>query len=96
MKIRLYRGPADGKVMEGNFGYHILVDGPKKMTREQQYQYRERMMNSAGFNTTNGGLLRMWPDRPLIRAEYQRTQFRHPDGSIFYEWTGYSKPYGPQ
>lgn len=97
MKIRLYRGPFDGKVLNGNFAIHAIVTGDKKLTREQQYEWRAKMIDSNNFmSMTNGGKFNMLPSRPQVRAEYSQTRFQHPDGSVFYEWTGYSTPYGPQ
>lgn len=100
MKVRLYRGPFDGKVLYGQTGgYHILVTDKKKMSRKQLMDYRMRVMDNMtyiGTDPKNTSAYYMAPAHPMVTAEYARTQFVHPDGSVFYEWTGYSKPYGPQ
>jgi hypothetical protein len=89
VKIRLYRGPHDGKVLNGYFGNTEFIDGPRKMTREQKYEWRGYQID----NSMYGSPELTWP---MIRAEYRRTNCQHPDGSVFYEWTGLSRPYGPQ
>lgn len=88
MKIRLYRGPHDGKVIEGYFGNSTIIDGPKKMTRKQRYEFERDAINSHYWRDNT---MTMAPQYPQVRAEYVRTHFQHPDGSIFYEWTGKSK-----
>jgi len=90
VKIRLYRGPHDGKVIGGQSGaYHIMWTDKKKMSRKQRHEWLATRWQPVadGFS--------MAPMHPMVTAEYQRTKYQHPDGSIFYEWTGYSRPYGP-
>ena len=97
IKIRLYRGPFDGKVLKDQpSNYHLMVVDKKRMSRKQQWEYRKRVADNWHFagNTLDGGSL--FISAPYIQAEYARTRFEHPDGSVFYEWTGYSQPYGPQ
>lgn len=97
MKIRLYRGPLDGKVLEGNYGYNEIILGLKKLTREQKYEWRAKLLNNYSYvGTVQGGGSLSMTQAPMVQAEYQQTRLHHPDGSVFYEWTGYSKPYGPQ
>lgn len=92
MKIRLYRGPFDGRVIkEGFHGNTTLITGMKKLSREKQFEFRQQKMDSQNYYMT-GNL----QPAPMVQAEYIKTQFIHPDGSVFYEWTGRSRDYGPQ
>lgn len=89
MKIRLYRGPFNGKVFDSPDAgkKEILISGIKPMTRRQRYDWdREYMKNIATFPATV-------PRYPRVTAAYAicldsaMEPLRHPDGSIFYEWT---------
>lgn len=91
-KIRLYKGPLSGKVMEhANAGANeLVVRDKKRLTRAQRYDMlRDRNLNYHGQ-----------PVRyPMVEARY-RLVFRavqhgggladavctHPDGSLFYEY----------
>lgn len=79
MKIRLYRGPFDGKVMEWDGGRDVMLAGPKKMTRKQRYAQFAKATTHDNLMFTH------------VTARYVRTTFVHPDGSVFYEW---DKPRG--
>ena len=117
-KVRLYRGPFDGKVIIDSVGFRdtFMHIGPKKMTRKQQNEWRmsedyQRALFWQDIGMTRqGGKVRMAPSPvPLVRAEYRKKLVTtmangsvfvdvvcmHPDGSIFYEWTGFSQPVGP-
>ena len=75
MKIRLYRGPADGKVFHIDYpGNSVAITVPKKMSHKQRWEF-----------VTNQPLYSHEP-YPMIKSYYVRTNFRHPDGSVFYEW----------
>lgn len=110
MKVRLYKGPFSGKVMESKEAGQniILIRGDKKMSRIARYEaeYEWHRSGNAIFGTR-------WQP-PLVEAEYrichgpsglpthpvnyslshvtsgQSSQIvmMHPDGSLFYEWTG--------
>lgn len=96
MKIRLWRGPLDGKILEGNYGEIAIVSGPKKMSRKQMYEWRAKNNWS---QVTPDAYMR--PFRPMVRCEYRRVRVTttdmkngsvvfhdipciHPDGSLFY------------
>ena len=97
-KIRLYRGPFNGKVMEhpSAGANEITIRGPKPMTRKQRYEWEREwymngpfdyIMNAQGQFKSNS--LRAFPQ---VTANYKicigpgHFPLRHPDGSIFYEW----------
>lgn len=80
MKVRLYRGPFDGKVVEHRGG-PLIMQGTKKMTRKQQHEW---LSSAPPFSAP-----------PYVRAIYQPVYLSingvtmpatHPDGSVFYEW----------
>lgn len=92
MKIRLYRGPLNGKVMEGSFNSEAIILGPKKMSREALWKYQSNMQPSD-------------PRHPMVRCLYRKVVVSgithsavgdgmvfsdiacmHPDGSYFYEY----------
>lgn len=97
MKIRLYRGPFDGKVFDHPRGGDnvITIIGPKPMTRKQRYEWEREQYQSQNF------VFGMPARVPEVRENYEiciRTVnntrggyseivLTHPDGSIFYEWT---------
>jgi hypothetical protein len=85
-KVRLYKGPFSGQVRTAPSVSDALVfQGPKRMTRRQRYEW---MVNH--YSTHSG------PEPfPMVRARYRvaldpytKTPLRHPDGSIFMEFTG--------
>jgi hypothetical protein len=81
MKVRLYRGPFDGKVMNQPAGTSLYIAGPKKMSRKQKYEWMRDQQNYSYL-----GQIRPYP---MVEAEYRLVHgCRHPDGSYFYEWTG--------
>lgn len=99
MKVRLYRGPFDGKVMEHTAAgaNEIRIVGPKRMSRKQRYEWeREQYMNRPYdyFVLDKSG--RVTPSQrngfPHVVVNYKicigpgHVPMRHPDGSIFYEW----------
>lgn len=102
MKARLVKGPFAGRVIKWNGSPTLIMAGPKKMTRKQQWDLHINQINSGYY----GGPLRS----PQVEAEY-RIAYRvhstgdvladnaimanlpcmHPDGSIFYEYVEGSK-----
>ena len=100
-KIRLYRGPFDGKVMDlPEAGRNtIVIAGPKPMSRKQRYEWeREQYMNFPyDFVMSKSGKIQkqLNPRFPQVTANYRLCMdfvrgisipLRHPDGSLFYEW----------
>lgn len=98
MKIRLWRGPLSGKVIEGYFGDIAVVTGPKKMSRKQMDEWR--MSNDWNFLTPDAF---MRPFIPMVKCQYRRVRVTtaetnsgsvvfhdipavHPDGSWFYAY----------
>lgn len=85
MKIRLYRGPFNGKVMEHPLAgrNEIGITGPKPMSRKQRHEWQWNQMRNHPY---------MVAAFPTIKAYYKICigtggfPLRHPDGSIFYEW----------
>lgn len=86
MKIRLYRGPFNGKVMEhrdaGN--NEIIVSGPKPMTRKQRYEWwqAEQYRNPRSpinYTLSNNGKMKVeFPNFPTITARYRLVQTTRP------------------
>lgn len=95
MKVRLYKGPMGGKVIEHpDFGANeIIVAGPKRMSRKRKYDMmRDRYANASVYYPGR-------PIEPMVQARYRicmglfgndkslvHAPIRHPDGSIFYEF----------
>lgn len=96
MKIRLYRGPLDGKIFEGRYGDVAIITGPKKMSRKQLDEWRR---SDSWTYLTPDAFMR--PHRPVVKCEYRRMRVStadfnggnvifhdipcvHPDGSWFY------------
>jgi len=82
-KIRLYRGPLDGKVLKDSpyFGSsHIVMHYTPRYKRGSKKWYEHRSAQWDNFNT---GIISPMDYRRVI---YRRTNYMHPDGSIFYEW----------
>lgn len=77
MKVRLYRGPFDGKVIKDWDGRRELyVAGPKRMSkRERMKQWQNQQRGEWDLVNFNH-----------MSALYIATNFVHPDGSVFYEW----------
>lgn len=93
MKVRLYRGPLDGKILTNQRGDEIVVQGNKKVSRQALWEYQQ---NREAFD----------PERPLVRCIYRKIKrpmisqsayaghsivvsdvvCMHPDGSFFYEY----------
>lgn len=95
-KIRLYRGPLNGKVFDHRDAGAdtIVIRAHKPMSRRERYGYdRERFMNTAAFDPTRF-------QYPVITERYNLVMrpvdtengnivavpLYHPDGSLFYEW----------
>lgn len=79
MKVRLYRGPFDGKVIKDWDGRRELyVAGPKKLSRKERMKQWKQYNNAAPWNDTI--------TMSHVSALYIATNFVHPDGSVFYEW----------
>jgi hypothetical protein len=79
LKVRLYRGPFDGKVVNWRGGSTLVLNGTKRMTREQ----RMKEIHKYSFTTGQGFA---YPDTMRVTAVYRQTPYIHPDGSVFYEW----------
>lgn len=98
MKIRLYKGPFNGKSYATDGRNDIIIAGPKPMTRRQKFEWQQKEYRAGMFNPT--GMRRL----PQVEAHY-RIAMRpimtgsgvvyapatHPDGSIFYEYVEGSK-----
>ena len=101
-KIRLVGGPFGGKVMEDPNLYgrnDIVMRGPKKMTRKQQYEF---FVNNDRMGTfPRPGFADAFP---RVEARYElcvshfgdgvtmvMAPMRHPDGSLFYKYIEGSK-----
>lgn len=79
MKVRLYRGPFDGKVIKDwQGGSHLVLNGMRKLTRKQRWERFKKLQEDWKPDQN------IFPDH--ISAVYVRTSFVHPDGSVFYEW----------
>jgi len=87
MKIRLWRGPLDGRVVVASFGNVAIVSGPKKMSRKKLAEWRHNQEWRAG-----GMGFYVRGHRPMVECEYRRVTLAsnfpsmHPDGSVFYEY----------
>lgn len=103
MKVRLVKGPFGGKVYDVPANETIIIRDKKRMTREQQYNYQVEQYQKHGPHVGYG-----YPRgrMPLVEATYRRAvrphyvghnvamiTCQHPDGSIFYEWTGDKRDY---
>jgi len=98
MKVRLWRGPFNGKVVE----YHsmapvICMSGPKKLTREQKYKmFRESDIYPYQLQTPVVAADYKMVMRPVV-FEYndelilKEVPVQHPDGSYFFEYVDGSK-----
>lgn len=77
LKVRLYRGPFDGKVLKNwSGGSTIVLNGIKKVSKKERYrQFMDRKPTDQIF-----------PDVFTVTGVYYATPFMHPDGSRFYEW----------
>jgi len=73
MKVRLYRGPQDGKVLD--------LDPTETMVVTETLADELHMYD---WNT-DGTYPTVAPK--TVRAHYRRTQHTHPDGSVYFEWT---------
>ena len=96
MNARLYKGPFSGKVLKNWHGGNvILMSGPKKMSRRQRYEAEAEYYRSGSYSSTLPFQI------PMVEAEYRIVMrpvsfgmssglapCTHPDGSVFYEWTG--------
>ena len=93
MKIRLAGGPFNGKVLQGDGRNEIIMTGPKKMRREDEWQWR-----------LSDPLHGAYRPKPRIEARYRiamrmqgigttvvNAPCQHPDGSVFYEFVKGSK-----
>jgi hypothetical protein len=84
VKIRLYRGPFDGKILNQTAGTSLYMAGPKKMSRKQKYEWAAKQYKDSSQRWNHFA-----PAYPIVEAEYRLVHgCRHPDGSYFYEWTG--------
>lgn len=105
MKVRLVKGPFGGKVMDVSEQETITITGPKRETREQKYNRMAENFSSGQFRTYWGH-----EATPMVRATYRRAvrphysldgsrtfllACVHPDGSVFYEWTGDKREFNP-
>lgn len=86
MKVRLYKGPFSGQVREApSVSNELVFIGAKRMTRKARYEWMiENYTPVVGMKPL-----------PRIQARYKvavdpvtRQPLRHPDGSVFMEWTG--------
>lgn len=79
MKVRFYRGPANGKVCEASepmFSFNVAVLNHKNLNANANFWNANIEFGSPQHRT----------------ARYLRTNFHHPDGSIFYEWDKPRRP----
>lgn len=79
MKVRLYRGPQDGKVYDIDPTQNVIVVSAVA-DPSNLYQYGVDAGDTypmVGLNT--------------VQCFYKRTKHTHPDGSVFFEW---DKPRG--
>jgi hypothetical protein len=99
MKARLWKGPFSGKVVECDGRNELIMDGPKPMSRKQRYEWiRDNQDNSNVAWQSFKGPAYLYP---RVRAVYRICMmsdgigfggqslgppYRHPDGSIFYEF----------
>lgn len=96
--VRLVGGPFGGKRMDvSDAGANeIIIRGQKRLTRKQRYE----MMRNDPFFYNNYGRV------PIVMARYQLSirphvnqdymanlPCMHPDGSLFYEFTGEKKEF---
>lgn len=94
MKVKLYKGPFNGKSYTTDGRNDILVRGPKPMTRRQKYEWEMDCYHSFNYRPL-----------PTVEARYRiamraiqtgpnslvHAPATHPDGSIFYEYVEGSK-----
>lgn len=77
MKVRFYRGPWDGKTKEVADHEHVVLVS----TMNQKFLFEEL------FDSSNPTAV-----APTYKTyRYRRTNYMHPDGSVFFEW---DKPRG--
>jgi len=92
-KIRLYRGPFDGKVLDHRDAgrNEIVLRGTKPMTRKQKYEFQRDLYASTAYNPYQP----LDHQLPIVTARYRIVMMfangvsvpcQHPDGSLFYEW----------
>lgn len=108
-KIRLVGGPLGGKVVDDPYLYgknEVVMRGPKKMTRKQQYDWM-RGDNMDKYHLYSANIQdNLYPQKsamPQVEARYRISihphafvtngsiPCMHPDGSIFYEYVEGSK-----
>lgn len=92
MKVRLYKGPANGKVIaDWRGGDHLIWEGPKKMSREELHRWLSENYNHTYDLSMDNALPRV---RAIYRIVYwwgpggTKLPLQHPDGSIWYIWDG--------
>lgn len=97
MKVRLWKGPFNGKVIEHSLDSVIRMTGPKKLTRDQKYKFFAESQTYPYHHLTPRVVadyqMVMRPMTFEYRGEliYQQTPVVHPDGSYFYEYIKDSK-----
>ena len=84
MKIRLYRGPLDGKVMHTDRVSNQLIIHYTPKYKKGSDKWFEQQQGYARYMTTG-------PHNEVeipryMQTVYYRTRYQHPDGSVFYEW----------
>lgn len=85
-KIRLWRGPCDGRVLTRDYASStILVRYRKKHKRGSDAWYKDMQEGISYAHLDPKGEI-ILPDN--MQAVYHKTGYQHPDGSIFYEWDG--------
>lgn len=93
-KIRLYKGPLSGKVMDHpNAGANeLVVRGDKRMSRREKYEFGiEHYKNTSYYGQPVRYPMVEARYRLVLRAVQQGGGFinavcTHPDGSLFYEY----------
>jgi len=84
MKIRLYRGPFDGKVihMSGSLDSIVMMYRPKYKPGSKQW--KKYWSEFGVYSNPTEPINEMSMMSQTVR--YQRTRHTHPDGAVFYEW----------
>lgn len=94
MKVKLYKGPFNGKSYQTDGRNEILIRGPKPMNRRQRWEWERE-------NYSVYSMQRF----PTVEARYRiamraiqtgpnslvNAPATHPDGSVFYEYVKDSK-----
>lgn len=99
MKVKLYKGPFNGKTYSTDGRNEIVIRGPKPMSRREKYEWDMQNYDSSFRYASNPVPF------PRVEARYRiamrviqtgRDSFvhapaTHPDGSVYYEYVKDSK-----